>query len=325
MSVDGNILTIKVDLAKDFGPSSSGKTILKNKDPSVEDYTEISILRDNDIENLPNIKLIKRKTKDLYSGKNNIFEIHISESNQEIINKLFLNSFRFEEIAEIRTGVMGFDYWSISKFIREGKFDGGIRIATNGFIDRYLFTWGTKARLYKRDFYNPFLDIKGCTLSDNTKDSFINKKIIIRGVAQKLSVNLDDDGIGILVGVHSAVINNTLEYNPKYIMSILNSPLLNVYHLLKFYIARIPEGSLKYPISFLKTIPIKNISYKEQMPFVGLVDQILSLTNSPDYLDSPEKQARVKILEKEIDQLVYKLYDLTPEEIAVVENFNKVE
>ncbi|MBU4491271.1 MAG: hypothetical protein KKD69_02290 [Euryarchaeota archaeon] len=28
MSVDGNILTIKVDLTKDFGPSSSGKTVI---------------------------------------------------------------------------------------------------------------------------------------------------------------------------------------------------------------------------------------------------------------------------------------------------------
>jgi hypothetical protein len=28
MIVDGNILTIKVDLSKDFGPSSSGKTII---------------------------------------------------------------------------------------------------------------------------------------------------------------------------------------------------------------------------------------------------------------------------------------------------------
>ena len=28
MSVDGNILTITVDLSKDFGPSSSGKTII---------------------------------------------------------------------------------------------------------------------------------------------------------------------------------------------------------------------------------------------------------------------------------------------------------
>jgi hypothetical protein len=28
MKVDGNILTITVDLTKDFGPSSSGKTII---------------------------------------------------------------------------------------------------------------------------------------------------------------------------------------------------------------------------------------------------------------------------------------------------------
>lgn len=28
MSVDGDILTIKVDMSKEFGPSSSGKTII---------------------------------------------------------------------------------------------------------------------------------------------------------------------------------------------------------------------------------------------------------------------------------------------------------
>ncbi|MCC8165466.1 MAG: hypothetical protein LIQ31_04810 [Planctomycetes bacterium] len=28
MSVEGNILTLKVDLTKEFGPSSSGKTII---------------------------------------------------------------------------------------------------------------------------------------------------------------------------------------------------------------------------------------------------------------------------------------------------------
>ena len=42
-----------------------------------------------------------------------------------------------------------------------------------------------------------------------------------------------------------------------------------------------------------------------------------------DYFDSPEKQARVKTLENQIDQLVYKLYDLTPEEIEIVEGFNE--
>ena len=31
-----------------------------------------------------------------------------------------------------------------------------------------------------------------------------------------------------------------------------------------------------------------------------------------DYFEAPEKQARVKTLENQIDQFVYKLYDLTP-------------
>ena len=44
---------------------------------------------------------------------------------------------------------------------------------------------------------------------------------------------------------------------------------------------------------------------------------------APDYFDSPEKQALVKTLEKQIDQLVYKLYDLTPGEIKIVEGFNE--
>lgn len=47
--------------------------------------------------------------------------------------------------------------------------------------------------------------------------------------------------------------------------------------------------------------------------------RIHALTSSQDYLASIEKQSVVKELMKTIDQFVYKLYDLTPEEIAVVE------
>ena len=40
---------------------------------------------------------------------------------------------------------------------------------------------------------------------------------------------------------------------------------------------------------------------------------------SVDYLQNPAKQTQVREYEKQIDQLVYKLYDLTSEEIKVVE------
>jgi len=50
------------------------------------------------------------------------------------------------------------------------------------------------------------------------------------------------------------------------------------------------------------------------------INQIISLTQSPDFETSQEKQEKVKELEREIDQLVYKLYDLTEDEIAIIEN-----
>jgi len=55
------------------------------------------------------------------------------------------------------------------------------------------------------------------------------------------------------------------------------------------------------------------------------VNKILSLTQSKDYLESSQKQARVKEYERQIDQLVYKLYDLTDEEIKIVEGFGKTD
>ncbi len=61
---------------------------------------------------------------------------------------------------------------------------------------------------------------------------------------------------------------------------------------------------------FFEQIPIKQIEEKDQQPFVALVDQILELKKAgKDTLS----------LENEIDRLVYRIYDLTDEEIAIVE------
>ena len=60
----------------------------------------------------------------------------------------------------------------------------------------------------------------------------------------------------------------------------------------------------------LEKLPIKKIEEKDQQPFVALVDQILELKKA-----GKDTQA----LEDEIDTLVYRLYDLTDDEIAIVE------
>ena len=63
---------------------------------------------------------------------------------------------------------------------------------------------------------------------------------------------------------------------------------------------------------YIGKLPVKDISLKSQQPFITLVSQILSLKQS-------DPQADTSALEAEIDQMVYKLYGLTEDEIKIVE------
>jgi len=46
--------------------------------------------------------------------------------------------------------------------------------------------------------------------------------------------------------------------------------------------------------------------------------RVLSLTHSKDYPVNRQKQEKVKDFQKQINQLVYKLYDLSKNEIAII-------
>jgi len=58
---------------------------------------------------------------------------------------------------------------------------------------------------------------------------------------------LDEEGVGILVAVHSV---RGDRYSNKFLLALLNSTLFNYIHIIKFYSARIPQGSLRYPRGF---------------------------------------------------------------------------
>ena len=50
-----------------------------------------------------------------------------------------------------------------------------------------------------------------------------------------------------------------------------------------------------------------------------MVDSILDITKNNDYSNCSEQKAKVKTLENQINQLVYNLYDLTLEEIKIID------
>jgi len=101
----------------------------------------------------------------------------------------------------------------------------------------------------------------------------------------------------------------------KYLLGVLNSSV--VMWLFEKVLAKLQNDFFEPSSIFIKDFPIPVIENHKSVE--SLVDRILVITKDSDYLSNQAKQSRVKELEREIDQLVYHLYGLTPEEIAVVE------
>ena len=300
-------------------------TIVQNK--KGDDHSiKVSILKDDDVSKIDATPYKMVGINEISNGAEGSFNIYIDLTTQYILNKIVLDTVILGDTKffDVRTGIMGFEYWNMSPFISEG-INGklSIRLITNSHLDKYVFLFNKKINLYKKNFNNPFLNLANAPINQNTKDSFSQRKIIIRGVAKRLTAQIDEEGYAFLVAVHAVFIKDDNLFGEKYVLALLNSTLFNWLHIVKFYTARIPMGSLRYPVSFLKELPIRKVSRKEQVPFADLVEKILKITKTDNYLKNTEKQAKVRDLEHQIDELVYKLYRLAPEEIEVVENSNK--
>ena len=128
--------------------------------------------------------------------------------------------------------------------------------------------------------------------------------------------SFDDEGEYYFGFSFSSIIQKNEKYDLKYILAVLNSNFAQNW----FYKNGKKRGAgVDIGVQKLRQFPMKDIDYNKQKPFIKLVNSIMTTTESKDYAENSQKQAKVKSLEAEIDQLVYKLYDLTPEEIKIAE------
>jgi hypothetical protein len=102
-----------------------------------------------------------------------------------------------------------------------------------------------------------------------------------------------------------------------YLLAILNSSLIEAYY--KSISSTIRGDFLRFKKIYLFRLPIMNLSNEKRKPFIKTVETIFIHTKDPDYPHNPDKQAKVSDLERQIDKMVYELYELTPEEIDIVE------
>lgn len=96
------------------------------------------------------------------------------------------------------------------------------------------------------------------------------------------------------------------KYEMEFLLGIMNSRLVDYFYTMLFM-------GWQITIPALEVIPVPNCKKDKQNPIISLVNQILS-----DKKNDP--QADSSVLERKIDILVYLLYDLTFDEMQIVES-----
>jgi len=157
-------------------------------------------------------------------------------------------------------------------------------------------------------------------IQDNTAYylEFEKEKIIWGLTADKWAFAYDNDKHYL---PSNGYILTSKEIPIKYLLALMNSKLMGFYF--GFIGIMTAGGAYTLKHETVEEFPIKLIEKNKQQKFIEFVDRILAITKDSNYLENPPKQAKVREYENQIEQLVYKLYNLTPKEIEIVETFSR--
>lgn len=238
-------------------------------------------------------------------------EIHFS-SHQSIISKIESAKHRLEDLITINRGVnIGgcFDDFlcKTKKSNSYWKYLGGTRN-----INRYSFKWLEEDGYMKFDLKREQeLRNQGATLVLGNHDRYKQERLLIPESGQYIMAAYCNEDLYSAYGIMVGTSCNS-KYSIKYSCALLNSKLLTFYAIEKEILRKGKKATPHVGVKGLNSIPIHFIEKSVEKSFVTLVDKIISAKNKDFSADTSE-------FEKEIDELVYKLYGISNKEIKIIE------
>ncbi len=215
------------------------------------------------------------------------------------------------------------DAYKLDPLIKNSiKFDEKtqLKIINTGTIGKYYSKWGKQEMTYLGDKYlNPVVEKeKFFTLFKNSyAKKSIKPKIILKGL-NLLDACLDTNG-NTIPGKSTLVVTSGNINELKLLLAIINNKL-TFFYLKERFVASSYNQGIGFTKEMINNLPVPKIAEGDRGLIIAVVDKILTITKSNDYLENSAKQVKVKDYEKKIDQMVYKLYGLTPEETKIIKN-----
>lgn len=282
--------------------------VLTGDKSNLDDDFFIRIHDDRYVNELNEKTILNSKLIELFDNTNYTIPL-MSQNDIDLICKIYKKSNQIGDIGHCYTGEV--DMTLGKKYVSHN--DNDAVLLRGAGIDRYLIrtqmSQGELLYLKERKY-----------LGNASKEKILHsqsERIVLQaitGVNEKirLKMTLIDKNMFCANSVNYIILN-TRDVSLKYLLGFLNSNLIN-YIFSKFSTNSNVNG---YEVD---NLPFPQFTKQEiTNRIIQFVDKILSITKTDDYVCTSTKQATVKGLQAEIDQLVYKLYDLTPEEIKIVE------
>ncbi len=163
---------------------------------------------------------------------------------------------------------------------------------------------------------------------------FARRKLLTPSIASSASFTLDSSGGLHFVGSgggggggYGIILSDETEMEYKYVLGLLNSRLIDDY--LKHISTPYRGGYFAYNRQYIERLPIRNIDFNNPADVarhdsvVALVERMLELHKklaaATMQSDKTLFQRQIEATDRQIDALVYELYELTPAEIKIVE------
>ena len=169
--------------------------------------------------------------------------------------------------------------------------------------NKYKALKSTMVKKYRiTDFYK--------TIDTDYSATFMNEMIILPRTVLYLQATLKEKEIVLLDRIY--YLKQKSSANTHYILGVINAKVTNYWFEHYYSTTKVSGGYFDLNGTQIKSIPIPRATKLQQEQIANIVVEILQTKKNNNNNDTSK-------LEKEIDNLVYQLYNLTPEEIAIIE------
>ncbi len=304
--------------------------IIPNKFTSTEYGRPIfeKLKSENKIKSIVDVSYIKTfESASVYPilliGKNNsVYSEYYIESQDDLSDNnlkertLSIANLRFITMAQyglkFQSGTTGFEAQKIFSYIKSGYQQDSIPFAVSGSVDKYVCDT-SRVPYMRKCFKYPHISVK-VPVAKTKIDFWINEKIVIAGMTKIIEAYYTKTPLALGVGIYA--IYDFCGINPLLILGVLNSSFMSWYARENFKDKHMSGGYLGLNKGNLEKLPMFELT-KSNKP---TADKIIALVDKILQAKEKDPKDNTQGLEKEIDALVYQLYNLTDEEIKIIEN-----